>query len=411
MSFSYRKHELHCEEVAVAKIAGQIGTPFYLYSAAQLRGNFEAYAQAFAGAEATICFAVKSCPNVAILKLLQNAGAGADTVSEGEIRRALLAGMAPEKIIFSGVGKTKEEIAFALESGIGQLNVESPAELEMIDQVAAARKVQAKISVRINPDIDAGTHEKISTGRKSDKFGVPWREARATYARARTLSHLEVQGVACHIGSQIIDPVPFERAFVRLTELVRELQADGFPLRRVDLGGGLGIRYQDETPLAVSDYAQLVLAQVQPLGLRLFLEPGRSISASAGVLISEVQFIKQTGEKSFAVLDAGMNDLARPAIYGAYHEIIPVREGAPNERYDIVGPVCESSDIFGINRSLPKLASGDLVGILNAGAYGAAMSSNYNTRGLPPEVLVEGDRFTIIRKRQSFDDIIALENF
>ncbi|HEX4665725.1 MAG TPA: diaminopimelate decarboxylase [Chthoniobacterales bacterium] len=411
MSFTYRNQELVCEGVAVGEIAARIGTPFYLYSARQLRENFGAYERAFAGANATICFAVKSCSNIAILKLLEAAGAGADTVSEGEIRRALLAGIAPENIIFSGVGKTKGEIAFALESGIGQLNVESPEELEMIEEIAAARKVEAKISVRVNPDVDAGTHEKISTGRKSDKFGVPWREASATYARARSLSHLAVDGVACHIGSQITERAPFQHAFVRVVELVRELQADGFALRRIDLGGGVGIRYQDETPIAVSDYAQLVLEYVRPLGLRLFLEPGRSISASAGTLISEVQFIKHTGEKSFAVLDAGMNDLARPAIYGAYHEIVPVREGAPNERYDVVGPVCESSDIFGTNRQLPKLAAGDLVAILNAGAYGAAMSSNYNTRGLPPEVLVEGDQFTIIRKRQSFGDIIALENF
>jgi diaminopimelate decarboxylase len=411
MSFTYRNQELVCKGVTVRQVATRIGTPFYLYSAQQLRENFGAYERAFAGADATICFAVKSCSNIAILKLLRAAGAGADTVSEGEIRRALLAGIAPAKIIFSGVGKTKEEIAFAPESRIGQLNVESSEELEMINEIAAAKSLAAKVSVRVNPDVDAGTHEKISTGRKSDKFGVPWREARATYTRARSLSHLEVQGVACHIGSQITDLAPFERAFVRLTELVRELQADGFALSRIDLGGGLGIRYQDETPVALSDYAQLVLEQVRPLGLRLFLEPGRSISASAGVLISDLQFIKHTGEKSFAVLDAGMNDLARPAIYGAYHEIIPVREDAPNERYDVVGPVCESSDIFGTNRQLPKLASGDLVAILNAGAYGAAMSSNYNTRGLLPEVLVEGDRFTIIRKRQSFEDMIALENF
>jgi diaminopimelate decarboxylase len=411
MSFSYENGQFVCEGLAVAEIAARVGTPFYLYSAQQLRENFGAYERAFSRADATICFAIKSCSNVAILKLLRAAGAGADTVSGGEIRRALLAGIAPEKIIFSGVGKTRDEIAFALESGAGQLNVESAEELEIISQIAAAKNVQARISGRVKPDVDAGTHEKISTGRKSDKFGVPWREARATYEKAKSLSHLHLQGVACHIGSQITDLAPFNQAFVRVTDLVRELQADGFGLQRIDLGGGLGIRYHDETPLAVSDYAELVLKHVRPLGLQLFLEPGRSISASAGVLISEVQFIKHTGEKSFAVLDAGMNDLARPAIYGAHHEINPVREGAPNERYDVVGPVCESSDIFGINRQLPKLASGDLVAIMNAGAYGAAMSSNYNSRGLLPEILVEGPQFRIIRKRQSFDEMIALERY
>ncbi len=411
MSFTFQNRELFCERVAVAKIAAATGTPFYLYSAARFRENFNAYASAFSGAEATICFAVKSCSNIALLKLLQAAGAGADTVSSGEIRRALLAGIAPEKIIFSGVGKTKEEIAFALESGIGQLNVESLEELEMINEIAAARNVRAKISVRVNPDVDAGTHHKISTGRKSDKFGVPWNEVRETYRKAKTLPHLEVQGVACHIGSQITDLVPFRAAFRKITDLARELLADGFPLRRIDLGGGLGIRYRDETPVPVNDYAGEVLQHVRPLGLHLFLEPGRSISASAGVLISEVQFIKHTEEKSFAVLDAGMNDLARPAIYGAYHEIVAVREGEPDQSYDVVGPVCESSDIFGTDRRLPKLQSGDLVAILNAGAYGAAMSSNYNTRGLLPEILVEGDRFRTIRARQSFEEMIALERF
>jgi diaminopimelate decarboxylase len=412
MSFTYRNNQLVCDGVAVTGIAVQIGTPFYLYSADALRANFDAYKTAFAGLDVTICFAVKSCSNIAILKLLQARGAGADTVSGGEIRRALLAGIAPEKIIFSGVGKTREEIAFALEAGIGQLNVESPEEIEMINQIAAARKVQASISVRVNPDVHAGTHEKISTGRKSDKFGVPWAEVRETYAKARSLSHLELQGVACHIGSQITDLIPFHDAFTKVTQLARELLADGFRLQRIDLGGGLGIRYKDdETPVSVNDYAEAVMQHVRPLGLKLFLEPGRSISASSGALISKVQFIKDTEEKSFVVLDAGMNDLARPAIYNAYHEIIPVRQADLEESYDVVGPVCESSDIFGTNRRLPKLQSGDLVAILNAGAYGAAMSSNYNTRALASEVLVDGNEFKTIRERQTFEQIVALERY
>jgi diaminopimelate decarboxylase len=266
--------------------------------------------------------------------------------------------------------------------------------------------------VRVNPDVHAGTHEKISTGRKSDKFGVPWAEVRETYAKARSLSHLELQGVACHIGSQITDLIPFHDAFTKVTQLARELLADGFPLQRIDLGGGLGIQYKDdETPVSVTDYAEAVIQYVRPLGLKLFLEPGRSISASSGALISKVQLIKHTEEKSFAVLDAGMNDLARPAIYDAYHEIVPVRQGDLEESYDVVGPVCESSDIFGTNRRLPKLQSGDLVAILNAGAYGAAMSSNYNTRALAPEVLVDGTEFKTIRERQTFEQIVALERY
>lgn len=412
MSFTYQSKQLFCDGVDVAAIAAQIGTPFYLYSADALRANFQAYQTAFTQADVTICFAVKSCSNIAILKLLQTWGAGADTVSGGEIRRALLAGIAPEKIIFSGVGKTREEIAFALETGIGQLNVESPEEIEMINEIAAARNVPARISVRVNPDVNPGTHEKISTGRKSDKFGVPWPEVRKTYEKARSLSQLEVQGVACHIGSQITDLVPFHDAFSKVTELARELLADGFPLQRIDLGGGLGIRYRDDdTPITVSDYAKAVMQHVRPLGLALFLEPGRSISASAGALISTVQLIKHTEEKSFVVLDAGMNDLARPAIYAAYHEIIPVRQGDLEESYDVVGPVCESSDIFGTNRRLPKLQSGDLVAILNSGAYGASMSSNYNTRALAPEVLVDGKGFKTIRERQTFEQVVALERY
>ncbi|MEO7167541.1 MAG: diaminopimelate decarboxylase [Spartobacteria bacterium] len=409
MSFTYQEKDLLCEGLAVAEIAARTVKPFYLYSARQLRENFRAYQTAFADADATICFAVKSCSNIAILRLLNAAGAGADTVSGGEIQRALRAGIAPEKIIFSGVGKTRDEIAFALESGIGQFNLESTEELEIVAQVAAAKNTKARISIRLNPDVDAGTHEKISTGRKSDKFGVPWPEAWSTYQKARTLSQLEVEGVACHIGSQITELQPFQNAFAKITDLARKLQADGCALKRIDLGGGLGIRYRDETPLALSDYAESITHVIRPLGLQLFLEPGRSIAATAGVLISEVQFIKQAAGKSFVILDAGMNDLARPALYGAYHEIVPVHLRDGEETYDLVGPVCESSDIFGTNRKLARLQAGDLVAILNAGAYGAAMSSNYNTRPLLAEILVDGNRFRTIRERQSFEDIVALE--
>jgi diaminopimelate decarboxylase len=411
MPFHYQNNQLLCDEVVIAEIAARVGTPFYLYSARGFRENLGAYQNAFAGTPTTICFAVKACSNIAILKLLGGSGAGADTVSGGEIRRALLAGIPAGKIIFSGVGKTREEIAFALESGIGQINVESTEELEILQEIAAVAGVKAPISLRVNPDVDARTHEKISTGRGSDKFGIPWHEVSRTYRRAGTLSHLDVQGIACHIGSQITELAPFHDAFAKIADLVRQLQSNGTVLQRIDLGGGLGIRYKDETPLTVSDYAAAVLRHVQPLGLELLLEPGRAISASAGALIAEVQFIKRAEGKSFAVLDAGMNDLVRPAMYGAYHEIIPLRESAPAESYEVVGPVCESSDIFGANRHLPKLESGDLLAILNAGAYGAAMSSNYNTRALPPEILVEDGQFRIIRERQTFGEMIALERY
>jgi diaminopimelate decarboxylase len=411
MSFSYQAQRLACDGVPVAEIAAQIGTPFYLYSAHQLSQNFAAYENAFAETEASICFAVKACSNITILKLLRAKGAGADTVSGGEIQRALLAGIVPEKVIFSGVGKTREEISFALDSRIGQLNVESLAELDIINEIAAAKRTTARISLRVNPDVGAGTHEKISTGRRSDKFGIPWHEVRGAYEKARSFSHLKVEGIACHIGSQITQLGPFEDAFSKVTALARDLQKDGFSLQRMDLGGGLGVRYKDESPPSISDYAAVVLKFVRPLQLQLFLEPGRSLSASAGALVSAVQFVKHAEGKSFAVLDAGMNDLARPALYDAYHEIISVCEADPTQAYDVVGPICETSDVFGTNRLLPKLEPGDLVAILNAGAYGAAMSSNYNTRCLPPEILVEDDEWKIIRERQSFADIIAREKF
>jgi diaminopimelate decarboxylase len=411
MSFAYRDQQLTCDGLNVAEIATQADTPFYLYSTQELLQNFAAYELAFAGTDAAICFAVKACSNIAILKLLAAAGAGADTVSGGEIRRALFAGISPEKVIFSGVGKSEADIHLALESQIGQFNAESVEELEMLNQLASDRRVTAPISIRVNPDVDAGTHEKISTGRKSDKFGVPWQEIAAAYEKAKRLSHLRIEGIACHLGSQITQAEPFERSFARVAELARDLLSKGLKLQRIDLGGGLGLRYRDEIPLSVSNYAGIAMKHVRSLGLKLFLEPGRSIAASAGALIARVQLIKRGAEKSFVVLDAGMNDLARPAIYGAYHEIVSVREGEPAKSYDVVGPVCESSDVFGTQRLLPKLMAGDLVAILNAGAYGATMSSTYNSRPLLPEVLVEHGNFRVIRERQSFEEVIASERF
>ena len=411
MAFVYENQQLTCDGVPIAEIAARFGTPFYLYSATEFRENYRAYETAFAPLGATICFAVKACSNVAILRLLQNEGAGADTVSGGEVRRALLAGIDPSKIIFSGVGKTRQEIAFAIDSEVGQLNVESIAELELINEIAAAGKLRAPVSLRLNPDVDARTHDKIATGRKSDKFGIPWNAAHDAYAKAKSLSHLQVEGVAFHIGSQVTELAPFRAALTKAAELVRSLRNEGFALGRIDIGGGRGIRYHEETPIPLQEYAELVRNAVQPLGLRLFLEPGRSIAASAGALIAQVQFRKSSGGKNFIVLDAGMNDLARPAIYGAYHNIVPVREGSAGETCEVVGPVCESADVLGANRRLPRLEAGDLVAILDAGAYGAAMSSNYNTRPLLPEILVEDGAARVIRERQRFEEIIALEKF
>jgi diaminopimelate decarboxylase len=410
-AFCYENQQLTCDGVAIAEVAARFGTPFYLYSAAVLRENLNAYQTAFAPVDATVCFAVKACSNIAILRLLQEAGAGADTVSGGEIRRALLAGIDPAKIVFSGVGKTREEIEFALESRVGQLNVESVEELKLINEIAAGKKLSAPVSIRVNPDVNARTHDKIATGRKSDKFGIPWNQAWQSYQVAKSLSDLEVEGVAFHIGSQITDPTPIRETLARAVELIERLLSDGIALRRIDVGGGLGIRYHDETPIALSDYADLVIRAVKPLGLQVFLEPGRSIAASAGALIAQVQFRKQGEGKDFVILDAGMNDFVRPAIYGAWHEIIPVRESAGTETCDVVGPVCESADVLGTDRRLPRLESGDLVAILNAGAYGASMSSNYNTRPLLPEILVEHKIARVIRERQRFEDIVVLEKF
>ncbi len=408
---NYKNNQLYCGPVSVAEIAKSTSTPFYLYSAEKFAENFNNYKNAFAKYDATICFAVKSNSNIAVLKLLQSLGAGADTVSEGEIRRALLAGVNPEKIIFSGVGKTKEEIAFALDNKVGQLNVESPEELLLINEIAAAKNVKAKISIRVNPNIDANTHEKISTGRKSDKFGIPAEEIFGLYEKAKTLKNIEIEGLATHIGSQITSIEPYKKAFDKIVAMTKELIAKGFNLKRIDIGGGIGIKYNDEETISINEYADYIINLVKPLGLKIFLEPGRSISANAGALITEVQYIKHAGGRSFVIVDAGMNDLARPAIYGAYHNMIAVNNSGAEEVYDVVGPVCESSDIFGRERKINKLNNGDLLAIMDAGAYGAAMSSTYNTRGLLPEIMVEGGNFKIIRKRQTFEEIIASENY
>lgn len=406
----YKNSTLHIENTPVSEIAKKVSTPFYCYSRKQLVDNYLEFKQAFSEYPTTVCFAVKSCPNINVLRLLASYGAGADTVSQGEIMRALKAGIKPEKIVFSGVGKTKDEIKFALQKNIGQLNAESIEELEIINNIAEKLGKKAKVSLRVNPDVDSKTHEKISTGRKIDKFGIPLDDAKKYYDSASKLRHLKIEGVTCHIGSQITDIEPYKQAFAKIADFAKDLIKKDFELKRIDLGGGIGIKYKNEETIAIKDYAKIVISTLKNTGLKLYLEPGRRISGDAGILVSEVQFIKDTGERKFAILDAGMNDLARPAIYGAYHEIIQVddREGE-KINYDVVGPVCESSDIFGRDRKFYELKSGDLVAILNAGAYGSSMSSNYNTRPLIPEVLVDGKSFKIIRKKQKISEIFASE--
>ena len=416
--FAYVGGRLMAEEVALADIAADIGTPFYCYSTAALEDRYRAFAGAFAdwrggrGAErgALIAYSVKANPNQAVIATLARLGAGADVVSEGEVRRALAAGVAPGDVVFSGVGKTRAEIAFALSRGVVQLNVESEPELELVSEVAAARGAVARVALRINPDVDAGSHDKISTGRRGDKFGVGIARARALYRRAAALPGVEADGVAMHIGSQIVDLAPFRRAFARAAELARRLRADGHRISRLDLGGGLGVRYGAEAPPSPAAYAALAAELAGGLGCRLILEPGRAIAADAGVLVAAVLYDKREDGRRFAVVDAAMNDLLRPALYGAEHRVAPVAEPAPDASLsaaDAVGPVCESGDRLAAGAALPPLAPGDLVAFLSAGAYGAAMASTYNSRLLVPEVLVRGARYAAVRPRMDYDTLIG----
>jgi diaminopimelate decarboxylase len=412
--FEYVGGALCAEGVPLSSIASAVGTPFYCYSSATIERHFTVFSDAFADQDALVCFALKANSNLAVIRTLARMGAGADVVSEGEMRRALAAGVPADRIIFSGVGKEPGEMAFALDAGIYQFNVESEPELDLLSEVAAARGVRAPISIRVNPDVDAKTHAKISTGKKENKFGIPWTRARAIYAHAATLPGIKVVGVDVHIGSQLTDLQPFEQAFGRVAELVKELRADGHEISRLDLGGGLGVPYvKDEAaPPPPQDYAAVIKKVVGPLGCRIILEPGRLIVANAGVLVARVIYVKEGESHRFLIVDAAMNDLLRPSLYDAHHEIIPLREpeaGAELEAVDVVGPVCESGDIFAKKRNLPKLGAGDYVAFLTAGAYGAVMASTYNTRPLVPEVLVKGSEYAVIRKRPSYDEMLALD--
>ncbi|MBH62397.1 MAG: diaminopimelate decarboxylase [Alphaproteobacteria bacterium] len=410
--FVYRNGELYAEDVPLSRIAAEIGTPLFCYSTATLQHHYRVFTEAFSGVDAAFCYAVKANANLAVIRTLAEMGAGADVVSAGELERALAAGVAPAQIVFSGVGKSREELSLALDKNIGQFNVESSAELDLLSDIAASKGLTAQIAVRVNPDVDADTHEKISTGRHQDKFGIPWPAAREDYARAKVLPGIEVVGVAAHIGSQITSLAPFEAAFTKIVGIVDQLRHDGHDIRRLDLGGGLGIPYEGETPPTPSEYAEMVKRVTAAVDCELVFEPGRVIVGNAGVLVSRVLYIKESAGHTFTVLDAAMNDLLRPSLYDAHHAIVPVRESAADTDFhptDIVGPICESGDVFAHGRPMPPLATDDLLVIRTAGAYGAVMSSNYNSRPLAAEVLVNGDIFEIVRRHQTNEEMLALE--
>lgn len=409
--FLYRDGHLHAEDVPVSAIADAVGTPFYLYSTATLTRHFRLFDEALDWGPHLVCFAMKSNSNQAILKLLGDLGAGMDVVSGGEYARARAAGIPGDRIVFSGVGKTRDEMRTVLVGGIRQFNVESEPEMRALSEVAVSLGVTAPITLRVNPDVDAKTHEKIATGKAENKFGVPISRAREIYAEAAALPGIDVIGIDVHIGSQLTELAPFEAAYLKVAELTHALRADGHDIRRLDLGGGLGIPYarSNEAPPLPTDYGALIQRTVGDLGCEIEIEPGRLISGNAGLMVSKVVYIKQGEDREFLILDGAMNDLIRPAMYGAHHDIVPVTEPTPGvlpTPYDIVGPVCESGDTFAKGRPMPPLAEGDLVAFRSAGAYGAVMASEYNTRPLIPEVLVHEDHFAVIRSRPSFDEII-----
>ncbi len=412
--FEYRNGRLHAEEVDLAEIAAQVGTPFYCYSSATLTRHFRVFRDAFAGQNAMVCYAMKANSNQAVLKTLVNLGAGMDVVSEGELRRALAAGTPPRKIIFSGVGKTRAEMALGLESGIRCFNVESEPELEALSDVAVSRNTRARVAIRVNPDVDARTHAKISTGKSDNKFGVPISRAREVYNNAKALPGIAIDGVDMHIGSQITELSPFDDAFTLLAEFVAILRADGHDIAHVDLGGGLGVPYRfDNAPPPHPDaYADIIARRTRALDCEVFLEPGRLIVGNAGVLVTSVLYVKGGEGKSFVIVDAAMNDLIRPTLYDAHHEIRPLREAGAEDRRivaDVVGPVCESGDYLALDREMAAPRAGDLLAVLTAGAYGAVQASTYNTRLLVPEVLVNGRAYAVIRPRPSYAELIGLD--
>ncbi len=410
--FLYRDGALYAEDVPVADIAAAVGTPFYVYSTATLTRHFKLFDEALDWADHLVCYAMKSLSNQAVIKVLANAGAGMDVVSVGEYMRARAAGVPGDRIVFSGVGKTADEMRAALQGGIRQFNVESEPEMIVLDQVAQSLGMVAPITIRVNPDVDAKTHAKIATGKSENKFGIPISRAREVYAMAAKMQGLKVIGIDVHIGSQLTELEPFEAAYKKVAELTEQLRADGHEISRLDLGGGLGIPYarSNTAPPLPTDYGALIQRTVGHLGCEIEIEPGRLISGNAGLMVSKVIYVKSGEDREFLIIDGAMNDLIRPAMYEAWHDIVPVIEPAPGTepaKYDIVGPVCESGDTFAKAREMPPVQADDLIAFRSAGAYGAVMSSEYNSRPLIPEVLVDGDQFAVIRARPTYEDMIA----
>ncbi|ODT59724.1 MULTISPECIES: diaminopimelate decarboxylase [Paracoccus] len=413
--FLYRNGELHAEDVPLSCIASQVGTPVYVYSAATLTRHFGLFRQALDWTDHLVCFAVKSNSNLAVLKLMGDLGAGMDVVSGGEYARAKAAGVPGERIVFSGVGKTIPEMRMAIDGGIRQFNIESEPEMHALSALAASMGATVPVAIRVNPDVDAKTHEKIATGKSDNKFGIPISRAMAVYAEAASLPGLRVVGVDVHIGSQLTDLAPFRAAYQKVAELTRALRAEGHAITRLDLGGGLGIPYRRDNsapPLPI-EYGQVIRETVGDLGCEIEIEPGRNIVGNAGILLSRVIYVKNGEDRDFLIVDAAMNDLLRPAMYGAHHDIVPVMEaavGAPVRPYDVVGPVCESGDTFQKGADLPALTAGALIAFRSAGAYGAVMASEYNSRPLVPEVLVQGDHFAVIRARPTYDEMLGRDS-
>ena len=410
--FLYRDGQLHAEDVPLAEIAEAVGTPAYVYSAATLTRHFQLFDDALGAMPHLVCYAVKALSNVAVLKLLGDLGAGMDVVSGGEYARARAAGVPGERIVFSGVGKSEAEFRQVLAGGVRQVNLESEPEMQRLSRIASETGVEVPVTVRVNPDVDAKTHAKIATGKSENKFGIPISRAREVYAHARDLPGLRVVGIDVHIGSQLTDLAPFEAAYRKVAELTEVLRTDGHEITRLDLGGGLGIPYtrSNDAPPLPTEYGAVIERTVGHLGCEIEIEPGRLIAGNAGVLLSRVEYVKEGEDRQFLILDSAMNDLIRPAMYEAWHDIVPVTEpeaGAEQSPFDIVGPVCESGDTFAKGRNLPPLAEGDLVAFRSAGAYGSVMASEYNSRPLIPEILVQGDQFAVIRPRPTFDEMIA----
>jgi diaminopimelate decarboxylase len=408
--FEYHGDDLYCEDVPIHKVASDIGTPFYLYSQKTLENHFRVFDTAFSSVSHITCYSVKANSNLTVLKIFASLGGGVDVASGGEIFRALKTGISPQKIVYSGVGKSRAEIKYALNSDILMLNIESPQELQLIDSIAENIGRKARIALRVNPDIDPKTHPYISTGLKENKFGINIKDALNEYKKASEKKYIEVIGVACHIGSQITEVTPFVDVLCNVREFIRELQDQGTGIKYLDLGGGLGITYQDESPPHPSEYASAIIKEMEDLQCTLILEPGRVIVGNAGILVSQVLYTKKSDDKNFIIVDAAMNDLIRPSLYEAYHEIKPVKKKQDALiTADIVGPVCESGDFMARGRQVPDFAPGDYIAVMSAGAYGFTMSSNYNSRPRVPEVLVDRHRYLVIRRRETYDDLVRNE--